>query len=116
MPEFDFETLRKSLENRDVDLLLGLYDRSATATVFNQHTPPSRPFETSGWQEFETYVRDLCDRELVHQVSNEIVGPDRVSYTETCTYPNGAKVVAANFLELRDGLITRQTVVETWDE
>ncbi|MGH8945118.1 MAG: nuclear transport factor 2 family protein [Acidimicrobiia bacterium] len=116
MSEFDFERLRSSLENRDVEQLLGLYDRSATATVFNKHTPPSSPFQTSGWSEFETYIRDVCDRDLVHQVGNEVVGPKRVSYSETCTYPNGTKVVAANFLELNDGLITKQTVVETWDE
>jgi hypothetical protein len=116
MPAFDFETLRKALETRDVELLLGLYDGSAEARVVNKNTPPSRPFETSGWQELETYIRDFCDRDLVHMVADEVVGDDRVSYTETCTYPEGTAVFTANILELRNGLITRHTVLETWDE
>lgn len=116
MPEFDFETLRKALETKDVEQVLGLYDRSARVSVVNKNTPPSRPFETQGWTELETYIRDVCDRDLVHVVGDEVIGPDRVSYTETCTYPNGSKVMNANFLEVADGAITRHRVIETWDE
>lgn len=116
MAEFDFETLRKALESRDVELLLDLYDRSARATVVNKNTPPSRPFQTSDWSEFETFIRDFCDRDLIHEVGNEVVSDDRVSYTETCTYPDGAKVFCANFLELSNGTIAKHTMIETWDE
>jgi hypothetical protein len=116
MSDFDFEALRQALENRDVEKLLGLYDRSVQATVVNKNTPPSRPFRTSDWADFETYIRDLCDRDLEHVVGNEVIGHARASYTETCEYPDGTKVVNATVLELSDGLITGQTVVETWDE
>ena len=116
MAGFAFEKLRRALETRDVDLLLGQYDRSAQATVVNKNTPPSRPFQTSGWSELETYLREVCDRDLVHEVGNEVLSDDRVSYTETCTYPDGGKVITANYLELDNGSIARHTVIETWDE
>lgn len=116
MPGFDFESLRKALETRDVETLLPLYDRSAGATVVNKNTPPSQPFQTEGWEELTTFFRDLCGRDLTHEVGNEVIGDDRVSYTETCTYPNGAKVMNANVLELTDGMITKHTILETWDE
>ncbi|MEX0797331.1 MAG: hypothetical protein WD274_11615 [Acidimicrobiia bacterium] len=79
--------------------------------MVNKNTSPSRPFQTTGWSELETYIREVCDRDLTH-----VVGDDRVSYTETCTYPTGEKVFTANFLDLEDGLIKQHTVVETWDE
>jgi hypothetical protein len=31
-------------------------------------------------------------------------------------YPDGLKVLTATTLELRDGMIVRQTNIETWDE
>lgn len=116
MSAFEFETLRQALETRDVELLLGLYDESATARVVNKNTPPSRPFETSGWSELKTYLRDVCDRDLVHVVGDEVIGDDRVSYTETCSYPDGTRVFTANYLEVKDGSIVKHTVLETWDE
>lgn len=116
MSGFEFDTLRKALEEKDVELLLDLYDNNASVQVVNKNTPPSRPFETSGWDDLETYLRDFCDRDLVHQVGNEVVGEDKASYTESCAYPDGTKVFTANFLELDNGSIKRHTVLETWDE
>lgn len=116
MTGFRFDTLRKALESKDVESLLSLYDRNAAVRVINKNTPPSRPFETSGWPELEAYIRDVCDRDLSHQVGDEVIGQDRVSYTETCSYPDGTKVFTANYLEIEDGSISRHTVLETWDE
>lgn len=116
MSAFEFDTLRQALETKDVELLLGLYDQSASARVVNQNTPPSRPFETSGWSELETYLRDFCGRDLTYEVGDEVIGDDRVSYTETCSYPDGTKVFTADYLELKDGSIVEHTILETWDE
>lgn len=116
MTAFDFETLRKALETRDADLLLALYDENARVRTVNKNTPPSRPFETSNWSELETYFREICGRDLTHEVGNEVIGKDRVSYTETCAYPDGTKVFTANYLELDNGEITKHTLIETWDE
>jgi hypothetical protein len=37
-------------------------------------------------------------------------------FTQDCTYPDGTRVFCIAVLELRDGLIERQTVVQAWDE
>lgn len=116
MSNFEFDTLRKALEEKDVELLLGLYDDTASVQVVNKNTPPSRPFETSGRADLETYLRDFCDRDMVHEVGNEVVGEGRASYTESCSYPDGTRVFTANVLELENGSIKRHTVLETWDE
>jgi hypothetical protein len=36
--------------------------------------------------------------------------------TEACRYPDGTRVLCLAMLDLRDGLIVRQTAVQEWDE
>jgi hypothetical protein len=38
------------------------------------------------------------------------------AYTQACRYPDGTQVLCATVLELDAGLISRQTVVQVWDE
>lgn len=39
-----------------------------------------------------------------------------MAYIVDCRYPSGARVVCATVLELDAAAITRQTVVQVWDE
>ena len=41
---------------------------------------------------------------------------NKLAFTQACTYPDGAKVFCMAVLELDDGKITHQTVVQAWDE
>lgn len=116
MTQFDFGKLRRALETRDADLLISLYADAAEIRVVNQHTPPSRPFQVRGKAEIETHLLDLCGRDMSHEVSLEVLSPQRISYAETCRYPDGTTVLASNILEVADGKITGQVSVETWDE
>ncbi len=53
---------------------------------------------------------------MTHRIENEVVGQDRIAFSEACEYPDGIRVRAAATLDVRDGQIVRQVNVEAWDE
>ncbi len=113
---FDFETLRRAVEGRDAETLVGLYADDAELRTVNRNTTPSSPQVLRGKEEISEYLRDVCSREMTHHVENEVVGENRISFLEACEYPDGTRVLGAETLELRDGKIVHQVNVEAWDE
>jgi len=69
-----------------------------------------------GKEEISEMLRDVCGRAMTHHIEDAIVGENRVAFNEACEYPDGLKVLTASTLELRDGMIVRQTNIEAWDE
>jgi nuclear transport factor 2 (NTF2) superfamily protein len=112
----DFETLRRAIEGRDADTLVGFYADDAEVLTVNRNTTPSFPQLLRGKERISEYLRDVCAREMTHRVENEVVGEDRIAFLEACEYPDGVRVLGAQTLELRDGKIVRQVNVEAWDE
>jgi nuclear transport factor 2 (NTF2) superfamily protein len=112
----DFETLRRAIEERDAETLVGFYADDAEARTVNKNTTPSSPQVLRGKEEISEYLHDVCSREMTHRVENEVVGENRVAFNEACEYPDGTRVLGAPTLELRDGKIARQVNVEAWDE
>ena len=112
----DFEALRRAIEERDAETLIGFYAADAELHTVNKNTTPSSPNVLRGKEEISEYLRDVCSREMTHHVENEVVGDRRISFFEACEYPEGVRVLGAQTLELRDGKIVRQVNVEAWDE
>jgi hypothetical protein len=112
----DFEVLRRAIEGRDADTLLGLYAHEAEVITVNRNATPRSPNVLHGKEEIGPYLRDVCAREMTHRVENEVVGEGRVAFQEACEYPDGVRVLGAQTLEVRDGKIVRQVSVEAWDE
>ena len=112
----DFETLRRAIEERDAETLIGLYAEDAELRTVNKNTTPSSPQVLRGKEEISRYLRDVCGREMTHRVESEVVGENRVAFNEACEYPDGTRVLTAQTLELCDGKIARQVNVEAWDE
>jgi ketosteroid isomerase-like protein len=112
----DFEALRRAIEDRDADTLVGLYADDAEIRTVNRNTTPSSPRVLRGKEEISEYLRDVCGREMTHRVENEVVGEGRIAFMEACEYPDGTRVLGAGTLEVRDGKISRQVNVEAWDE
>ena len=112
----DFETLRRAIEDRDAETLVGLYADDAELHTVNRNTTPSSPSVLKGKEEIAAYLRDVCGREMTHRVENEVVGEGRIAFMEACEYPDGTRVLGAGTLDVRDGKITRQVTVEAWDE
>ncbi len=113
---FDFQTLRRALEQSDADALLGLYAEDAELRVVDRSRPPSSPFELRGKKAIEAFWRDICGRQMTRRVEREVIGPDRVSFVEACEYPDGCRVLSAMVLDLRGAEIVRHLTVQAWDE
>jgi ketosteroid isomerase-like protein len=112
----DFDALRRAAEHHDAEALAHLYAEDVEVRIVNRETPPSSPLELRGKEAIAEYLRDVCDREMKHNIEREVVGEDRIAFNEACEYPDGTRVLAATTLEVKDGKISRQVTVEAWDE
>ena len=115
-PSLDFEAMRHAIEESDYDALVAFYADDAEFRTVNKNSTPSSPMVLHGREEISEMLRDVCGRAMAHHVEDEIVGENRVAFNEACEYPDGLKVLTASTLELRDGMIVRQTNIEAWDE
>jgi ketosteroid isomerase-like protein len=113
---FDFEVMRRAVEQLDADLLLDLYAEDAEMRIINKNDTPSSPRELRGKEEIAEYLRDVCGRAMTHRIEREVLGEDRIAFNEECEYPDGTRVTAATTLEVQDGKIIGQVNVEAWDE
>jgi hypothetical protein len=111
----DFEILRRAIEGRDAEALVGLYADDAEVITVNRNSTPSSPNVLRGKEAIGSHLRDVCEREMTHRVENEVLGEGRVAFQEACEYPDGVRVLGAETLEVRDGKIVRQVSVEAWD-
>ena len=115
-PSLDFEAMRHAIEESDYEALISFYAENAELRMVNKNSTPSSPTVLRGKEEISELLRDVCGRAMTHHVEDEVVGEDRVAFNEACEYPDGLKVLTASTLELRDGMIVRQTNIEAWDE
>ena len=115
-PSLDFEAMRHAIEESDYEALISFYADDAELRMVNKNSTPSSPTVLRGKEEISELLRDVCGRAMTHHVEDEVVGEDRVAFNEACEYPDGLKVLTASTLELREGMIVRQTNIEAWDE
>ena len=112
----DLEALRRAAEGKDPDSMLGLYADDAEYVRVDRNNTPSTPMSLRGKEEVGEYLRDVFSRDMTHSIENEVVGEDRAAFNWACEYPDGTKVLAAETVELRDGMIVRHMSVQAWDE
>lgn len=111
-----YESIRDASERRDADALAALYADDAIVLAYDKDHPPSRPMRYDSKREIEAMLRDVCSREMSHQVGDPVIGEDRFAFIERCEYADGTKVVAETLCELRDGMIVREVMTQAWDE
>lgn len=109
-------SLKTAIEGRDGPKLAGLYANDAVLRVVDRNNPPSKPREIKGRAAIATFWDDICSRTMTHKVDTSIAEGERLAFTQDCTYPDGTKVFCIAVVDLKDGLIARQTVVQAWDE
>ena len=115
-PGLDFEAMRRAIEESDYDALVALYADDAELRTVNKNSTPSSPQVLRGKEEIFEMLRDVCGRAMTHHVEDEVIGEGRIAYNEACEHPDGTRVLGATTLELQEGKIVRQTIVEAWDE
>ena len=108
--------IKQAIETRDGKALAGFYRDDAVVRIIDRNNPPSRPREIRGRAAIATFWDDICSRAITHSVDTTIAEGDRLAFTQACAYPDGAKVFCAATLDLKDGKIANQTVVQAWDE
>ena len=113
--DLDFGVLRLGIERCDQDRLLGFYAEEANLSIVNASAPDASPFELRGKAEIARHLRATYGQGATHRVEREFVGEDRVTFLETCEYPDGGRVWVETTLELRDGKIVRQVDVVASD-
>src|ERR1700723_2975077 len=113
---FDAETFRRGIEERDATTLLSLFTEDAELHVTDRNDQPSRPRILRGRTAIGEYYADVCGRDMTHKIERLVVGDGHAAFIQACAYTTGAKVMCAAVLDLADGLITRLTGVQAWDE
>jgi ketosteroid isomerase-like protein len=113
---FDAEALRRGIEERDATTLLGLYAEDAELHVVDRNDQPSHPKIIRGRQAIGDYFADVCGRDMTHTIERLVVSENNAAFVQACRYPGGARVLCIAVLDLKDGLITRQSGVQAWDE
>jgi ketosteroid isomerase-like protein len=107
--------LKRAIEGRDAKTLTALYADDALLRIIDQENPPSKPRDIKGREAIAAYYDDVCGRAMSHRIDAATATDEALSFTQLCTYPDGAKVFCAAMLELKDGRIVRQTAVQAWD-
>jgi ketosteroid isomerase-like protein len=109
------DELKRAIEGRDAKSLTALYADDALLCSIDQDNPPGRPRVLEGKQAIAAYYDDVCGRAMSHSVNLAVTDGGALAFTQTCTYPDGAKVFCSAMLEIKGGKIVRQTVVQAWD-
>ncbi|MFJ4833521.1 nuclear transport factor 2 family protein [Streptomyces sp. NPDC088747] len=115
-PAFDTEALRRGIEGQSAADLLSLYADDAEMRVVDHNTQPSHPMVRHGRAEIADMLDDVYSRDMTHKLEQCVVEGDHVAFTESCQYPDGAKVLANSMMSLRNGKIIEHTLLQAWDE
>lgn len=110
------QKLHMALEKCDLNMMVSCFNDDCALEVIDQNHPPSRSLKLNGKKAISEYYKDIFGRKMTHRIDQEIVGDSQIAFTESCLYPDGTRVVAAEVFELSaDGKINRQTNVQAWD-
>lgn len=113
---FDVEALRHGLEERDAARLLEMYADDAEVRLVDKVNQPSSPRVLHGRAEIAEYLNDICSRDMTHKVEHLMTDGNTVSFTESCVYPGGSRVLGSETIDLVDGRISRELGIVVWDE
>ena len=108
--------IKRAIEARDGRALASFYAPDAVVRVIDRNNPPSRPREVKGRTAITTFWDDICSRAMTHKIDINATEGDRLTFSQSCTYPGGAKVFCVALVELAGGKIAHQTIVQAWDE
>lgn len=113
--KIDLEAIRRAHAEHDAELLTSLYADDAESVTIDVNNPPSNPRILHGKEEIRGLWQDVMSRDMDHEVQYVIEGDDSVAYQVACKYADGTRVLSSGVLELENGKIARETVVQAWD-
>ena len=113
---FDLDRFTRAAEQRDAATQLSMYAPDAVVTINNKISQPSAPRIRRGREEIKAWLEDVYGRDMTHSIKHRVLDESGAAYTQSCRYPDGTNVLCATVIELDGGVISDQTVLETWDE
>jgi hypothetical protein len=113
---FDLDRFTRAAEERDAATQLSMYGPGAVVTIADKISQPGSPRVLRTREEITAWLEDMYAREMTHKVQHRVHDETGAAYTQACRYPDGANVICATVIELDDGVISGQTVVQVWDE
>ena len=113
---FDLDRFARAAEERDASTQLSMYAPSAVVTVVDKVSPPGSPRVLRTREQIESWLKDTYSRDMKHSVQHRVRDASGAAYTQACRYPDGTNVLCATVIELDGEAISRQTVVQAWDE
>jgi SnoaL-like domain len=113
---FELDRFCRAVEGRDSETQLAMYAPDAIVTIADRITQPGAPRVLHGASEIRDWIEDVDGRDMTHAVGHAVGDGRGAAFTEACRYPDGTNVLCATVIELDGGLISRQTVVQAWDE
>ena len=112
----DLDRFARAAEERDAATQLSMYGEDAVVTINNKISQPGEPRLLRGREEIKGWLEDMYARDMTHKVQHRVLDETGAAYTQACRYPDGTNVLCATVIELDGGVISGQTVLETWDE
>ena len=113
---FDLDRFARAAEERDAATQLSMYGPDAVVTINNKISQPRAPRVLRGREEIKGWLEDVYGRDMTHAVRHRVADETGAAFTQACRYPDGTNVLCATVIELDGGVISGQTVLETWDE
>ena len=113
---FDLDGFARAAEERDAATQLSMYGPDAVVTINNKISQPGSPRVLRNREEIQAWLEDVYGRDMTHSVEKRVLGETGAAFTQACRYPDGTNVLCATVIELDGGTISRQTVLEVWDE
>jgi hypothetical protein len=113
---FDLARFARAAEERDAATQLSMYGPDANVTIVDKINQPGSPRVLRAREEIQGWLEDTYARDMTHRVTHRVSGESGASFTLACRYPDGTSVLCATLVELEDGQISDQTVVQVWDE
>ena len=114
--DFDLARFARATEERDASTQLSMYGDDAVVTISDRTAPPSAPRVLTGREQITGWIEDLTGRDMTHRVGHTVSDGGGAAYVVNCRYPNGAQVLCSTVIELAEGRIVRQSVLQVWDE
>jgi ketosteroid isomerase-like protein len=112
---FDYAAFRTAFETKDAPAWLAFYAPDAEWIEYRPDSPPRSPHRMAGRGQIEAFLTGVASFDIAFALADEVIGPERVAFSVTCTFPGGRRIYEQVILHLRDGLIARQVDVEAWD-
>jgi len=113
---FDLDRFARAAEERDAATQLSMYGPDAVVTICNKVSQPGAPRVLGTREEIKSWLEDTYSRDMTHKVQHRVHDDRGAAYTQACRYQDGTNVLCATVIELDGGAISRQTVLEVWDE